>query len=271
MGFIIKLCLYVILAVVIWHLCTRKYLNPYKTYMIIGKKGSGKTSTMTRLIYEHIRKGWNVYCTDHYPGTTYIPVDKIGKAYIQPNSVLFVDEVGMVWDCRKHKEFPDYLRDFFKLSRHYKIKIYMFSQTFDVDKKIRDLTDNMYLINNVARVFAYGKRIIKVPDLVKPSAEGSARLDDVLKFDSFFWFWCGSRIITYIPRYAGLFDSYCAPVLPHERLRYFPPVGVPRSLLRSKHTRKPRRNKRAILLRSFFAKIKARFRRSGVDADQDPS
>lgn len=259
---IFKICFWFLLSVLVWHLLTKKFINPYKTTMIIGKKGSGKTSTMTRLIYEHLRKGWNVYCTDKYPGTFLIDYADIGKIHLEPNSVLFVDEVGMIWDNRKFKDFPDYLRNFFKLARHYKIKIYLFSQTFDVDKKIRDLTDNMYLITNVARVFAYGKRILKVPDLVKPSAEGPARLDDVLKFDSFIWFWCGSRILTYIPKYAGLFDSYAAPVLDVGNAEFQSVDKIPRKLLPRKMRPRRKLHKVPILLRSLFARIRALLHRS---------
>lgn len=231
-----KLIFWVCSVLLVFHLLTKKFLDPFPTYMVVGKKGSGKTTTMIRLIYHHLRKGWNVYCTDHIEGTTFIDHRQIGRLKMQPNSVLFVDEVGMIWDARKYKDFPDHLRDFFKLSRHHRIKIYLFSQTFDVDKKIRDLTDGMYLVTKFARVFSYAKRIIMVPDLVKPSALGPARVDDVLKFDSIFFFWCGSRMLTFIPKYAGLFDSHVVPDLSTDPgklppMVYHPPVHVPKKLL----------------------------------------
>lgn len=252
MDLLFKLFFWLLVIVLTWHFLTKKYINPYKLYMVVGKKGSGKTTMLVRLAYEHLRKGWTVYSTEIIPGCYHILYSDIGKFDLPSGSVLLVDEVGMVWDARKYKDFPDHLRDWFKYQRHEGVKVYLFSQTFDVDKKIRDLTDNMYLVTNVARVFAYGKRIIKVPDLVKPSAEGPARLDDVLKFDSFLWFWCGSRIFTFIPRYAKLFNSHVRLDLPPKEYEYIPPVNVPYSLIRTRS--KPVRNKRTILLRSFFAK-----------------
>ena len=259
--FIFYFCFVLIILVLIWHLLTKKYINPYKLYMVVGKKGSGKTTMLVRLAYEHIRKGWTVYSTEPLPGCFLIPYRDIGVYNLPPNSVLLVDEVGMVWDNRKYKDFPDHLRDWFKYQRHEGVKVYLFSQTFDVDKKIRDLTDNMYLVTNKARVFVYAKRIIKVPDLIKPSAEGPARLDDVLKFDSFLWFWCGSRMLTFIPRYAKLFDSHERLGLPECNWEYIQPFDVPYSLLKPKNA-KNRRLRRFFNWRSmwsYFRGVLSRF------------
>lgn len=253
---IFKIVLWFLLVVLVWHFFTRRYINPYKLYMVVGKKGSGKSTMLVRLAYEHLRKGWSVYSTEKLPGCYHIKYTDIGMYNIPPGSVLLVDEVGMIWDNRKYKEFPDHLRNWFKYQRHEGVKVYLFSQTFDVDKKIRDLTDNMYLVSNKLRVFAYAKRIIKVPDLIKPSAEGPARLDDVLKFDSLLWFWCGSRMLTFIPRYAGLFDSHVRLGLPGKDFPMEPDIHVPASLRMSgKSLRRYRRNKSIILLRSLPGRI----------------
>lgn len=252
-----KILFWLILFIFVWDRLTRKYVNPYKLYMVVGKKGSGKSTMLTRLAYEHIRKGWKVYTTEGLPGTYLIDYSDIGKFDLPPNSCLLVDEVGLIWDNRKYKEFPDHLRNWFKYQRHEGVKVYLFSQTFDVDKKIRDLTDNMYLVSNKLRVFAYAKRIIKIPDLVKPSAEGPARLDDVLKFDSLLWFWCGSRMVTFIPRYAKLFNSHERLGLPVKEYDYVPDISVPSSLLgRKKPRRRSLSNKTIILLRSLFSKVR---------------
>lgn len=248
--------------ILVWHLLTKKYINPYKLYMVVGKKGSGKTTMLVRLAYEHIRNGWTVYSTEKLPGCSHIDYRDIGVYNIPAGSVLLVDEVGMVWDARKYKDFPDHLRDWFKYQRHEGVKVYLFSQTFDVDKKIRDLTDNMYLVTNKFRVFAYAKRIIKVPDLIKPSAEGPARLDDVLKFESFLWFWCGSRMFTFIPRYAKIFDSHSRLGLPFKEFPLEPAVDLPYSLVRRAGDRRRRSLRRyPALIRSLIADIKERCRK----------
>ena len=114
----------------------------------------------------------------------------------------------MIWDNRNFKTFKPEVRDWFKLQRHRKIRVYLFSQTFDIDKKIRDLTDEMYLVEKKLRVFSYAKRILKRTVLNKSSAEAPSKIDEDLVFDSLLLFWCGSRRFTFIPKYAKYYDSF---------------------------------------------------------------
>ena len=136
---------------------TRKYLNPYKLYFIFGKKGAGKTTFETKLAYQYLKKGWNVY-TDlpelFVPGVRYFPYEQLGDFVPEENSLLILGEAGLKFDNRNFKTFKPSLRDFFAFQRKYKVICYMDSQTFDVDKKIRDRTDAMFLQVNVARVFS---------------------------------------------------------------------------------------------------------------------
>lgn len=205
---IFKIAFALILIALIYHFATRQYLNPYKLIMVFGKKGCGKSTTIAKLSLRYRKKGWTVYSTEDTPGTYKIDPSQIGYVQLQPHSVLFVDEVGMIWDNRQFKNFRPEVRDFFKLQRHYKVKVYLFSQTFDIDKKIRDLTDEMYLLHNVFRVFSYGKRISKNIVLNKSTADSPSKIDEDLVFDNILWFWAGSRTITFIPKYAKMFDSY---------------------------------------------------------------
>ena len=98
----------------------------------------------------------------------------IGFYDFEPESIILIDEVGMVWDNRDYKNFKPQTRDFFKLQRHAKLKIYLFSQTFDIDKKLRDLTDEMYLLTNRLRVWSSARRIDKTITISKSvDAEGN--------------------------------------------------------------------------------------------------
>ncbi len=214
------------LAFIGFYLYTLKFRNPYKLIMIFGKKGCGKSTTLCKLALQHIKKGWTVYSTEPIPGTYLISPSDIGFVQLHPHSVLLVDEVGMVWDNRNFKNFRPEVRDFFKLQRHYKIKCYLFSQTFDIDKKLRDLTDEMYLLTNKFRVFSYGKRILKKIVLNDSTADSPSSIAENLAFDSLFWFWAGSRTLTYIPKWQRYFDSFVTPELPCKEL----PLNLPCSL-----------------------------------------
>lgn len=234
----------VILAV--FHNLTKKYLNPYKLTMIFGKKGCGKSTLLTKLALQYQKKNIPVYSTEPIPGAYLIDPKDVGYAEFPPGSVLLIDEVGMIWDNRGFKSFDNKVRDWFKLQRHRKIRVYLFSQTFDVDKKIRDLTDEMYLVEKKLRVFSYSKRILKRTVLVeaKNSAKGESQLTEDLVFDSFFFFWLGSRKFTFIPRYVGWFDSFVAPALENREFELIPmriPVKRSRQLLRLPTIRRGRR------------------------------
>ncbi len=200
----IYLFLFLLVFYFVFDRLTRNYVNPYKLIFIFGKKGSGKTTTLTKIALDNIRKGYKVYSTIEIPGTYLFDIREIGIRTFEPNSVVLCDEIGMVWDARDFSKFPKYVRDFFKYQRQYKLKVYLFSQTFDVDKKIRDLTDEMYLLKNVARVFSVQRRILKTI-CIKDAADGTSSLSEDYKFDSILF---GGIKLTFIPRYVSFFKSY---------------------------------------------------------------
>lgn len=213
---LIKVSFWFIVVCLVFHFSTRKYLNPYKLYMVFGKKGSGKSTLMTRLAVDHvIKKGWTVYCTEkiNVPGVRLFDVSDIGKKSFDSHSLVLVDEVGMIWDNREFKKFAVEVRDWFKLQRHYQCKVYLFSQSFDIDKKLRDLTDGLYLCNTVLRVFTWAKRIHRKVVLTESEADRESRISENLEFDSILGWPFGARILTFIPKYAHFFDSHCVPVL----------------------------------------------------------
>ena len=125
-----------------------KYRNPYKLYMVFGKKGSGKTTLMTKLSIQYRKKGWQVYSDRELPGCYQFKTEDFGKVSFPPNALILVDEVGLVWDNRNFKSFPEHVKVYFKYQRQYRHVVYLFSQSFDVDKKIRDMTDHLYIVQN---------------------------------------------------------------------------------------------------------------------------
>lgn len=210
---VFKILFVVFIFLFVYHFLTRKYVNPYKLTMVFGKKGSGKSTLLTKLALSYLKKGYTVYSTEEIPGVKLISASDIGYTEFDPGSVVLIDEVGMIWDNRNFKNFDTAVRDWFKLQRHRKIRVYLFSQTFDIDKKIRDLTDEMYLVEKKFRVFSYAKRILKRTVLNKSTAESPSKIDEDLVFDSIFLFWAGSRRFTFIPRYAKYYNSFECPPL----------------------------------------------------------
>lgn len=206
-----------------------RYRNPYKLFMVFGKKGSGKSTLMCKLALRYSKKGFRVYCNSYIPGTYYFDAEDVGFYHFPENSVLLIDEVGMIWDNRDFKSFKKEVRDYFKLQRHYKHIVFLFSQTFDVDKKLRDLTDNMYLITNVLNCFSIARRITKTITISHgdKNGAGESKLIDDYQFDPLIFFFIGSLKLTYIPKYVRYFDSFDAPALPVKPYTYIPRKEFP--------------------------------------------
>lgn len=202
----------------------KKYKNPFKLIMVFGKKGSGKTTFLTKMAYKYIMKGYPVYSTVYVPGANVFDVNNIGTMGFPRKAVIFIDEVGMIWDNRNYKNFKESVRDYFKLQRHYNHTVYLFSQTFDIDLKLRNLTDSMYLVRCYMGWLSVAKKIRRDIVLVEPMGDSEARIADSLEFEPAWLslFGAKTRIITYIPRWAKLFDSYEAPVLAPTVANYIP-------------------------------------------------
>lgn len=224
---IVLFCIVVFGFLLGFHFLTRKYLNPYKLIFIFAKKGQGKSTLLTKMALNHLKHGWTVFSTDPIPGCYLIRPEEIGYYELPWHSLLIIDEIGMIWDNRDFKNFSNAVRDWFKLQRHRGVKVICASQSFDVDKKIRDLADDMFLLQKKFRVFSYGKRILKILDIVEASGDhnSESRIVDQLKFDSILFFWAGSRTLTFIPHWAKYFDSFAAPPLKEKEFEIVPELG----------------------------------------------
>lgn len=190
-----------------------KYRNPYKLYMIMGKKGSGKTTLLLKLAVKYIRKGRLVYSTTFVPGALQFDPKDIGKIHFEPNSVIFIDEVGMIFDNRDFKNFRNDTRDWFKLQRHYGCTVYLFSQSFDIDVKLRKLTDQMYLVRSFFNCISIARRIDNAITMIHPDGNSEARITDDLDFSPWFTWPFGGILVTWIPSWVNYFDSFEAPQL----------------------------------------------------------
>lgn len=207
------------LFIVILAYLSRKYENPYKLTFIFGKKGAGKSCWMVALMLRYLRKGYTVY-TDmadiNIRGVRIVKPDSFVTFAPEPHSVLFLDEVGISMDNRNFKSFPPGLRDFFKYIRKMKCIVYMNSQAFDVDKKVRDTTDSMALVTSVLGCISIYRPIKRSITLVDATAQSDSRIADNLRFRSLFTF----RFL-WMPKYFKYFNSLEMPS------RKFVPFSVP--------------------------------------------
>lgn len=240
MKYIIIFLSVVFIAILIWHFLTKKYLNPFKMYIIFGPKGVGKSTLLQKLIKYYKSRGYHIYCNigdSPSPNIVEIKIEDIGllaKAYkdkalrlklrnqykseniisadcILPKSVIFCDEINLIWDNRSFKQFRKDQQEYFRLQRHYKHIFIGFSQTFDTDKKIRDLADILVLLKKYGRVYIYGQCWRKNQVVVGATEENNR--DQGLIVDNFiplgiFYNLFSSPFKCWLPKWVKHHDSF---------------------------------------------------------------
>lgn len=202
--------------------CSIKYSNPYRLYMLFGKKGSGKTTFITKMAIKYMKKGHTVYSTVPVPGAYKFDPQKLGQLQFEPDSIIFFDEAGILFDNRDFKNFSKDKVEFLKLMRHYRVTIYMFSQAFDIDKKIRDLTDYCYLVTNWFNCISVARKINRRIAIVHAdSGTGESHLADDMDFTPWFTIPFGGAIFTWIPAWTKYFNSFDIEPLPLKEFTYY--------------------------------------------------
>lgn len=197
-------------------ICMIRFSNPYRLYMLFGKKGSGKTTFIMKMAHHYMKQGKTVYSTVPVPGAYSFDPQKLGRLNFKPDSVIFFDEAGILFDNREYKTFSKDKVEYLKLMRHYRVTIYMFSQAFDIDKKIRDLTDYCYLVTNWCNILSVARKISRRISIVHADTGGTgeSHLADDMDFTPWFTIPFGGAIFTFIPYWAKYFNSFECKELP---------------------------------------------------------
>lgn len=212
MGFLYSVFFSVLAVYLVLCYFRRKYRNPYTLTFVFGKKGAGKSCYMVKMMLRYLRKGWHVY-TDmkdiRIPGVRIIPTKALETFRPEEGSAIFLDEVGISMDNRDFKSFPPGLRDFFKYIRKMRCCVYMNSQAFDVDKKVRDTTDRMVLQIALFDCISLSRPIKRTVTLTESTSQADSRIADELSF-------CGvlSWRLFWMPAYFKYFDSFEMPKRP---------------------------------------------------------
>lgn len=205
-----------------------RMINPWKFFIVVGKMGSGKTTLLTKTAFKMSKKKqiyWNedkkskwfkfdihklnIYSNSELAGIDYIPFNPIelGVTFFpEPFSVLFIDEISIFWSNRKFKTIDDRTLTYFKQLRKHHVRIYGYSQAFNIDKVMRDLAHGLYLCTNFMGIWSLVRRIVKYPDIKEDALNADSQLVDNIKFQSPLIY--GAWSFTFIPHWIKYFDTY---------------------------------------------------------------
>ena len=187
-----------------------------------GLPGSGKTTFLTMIAQRELRRIkrgkspykrvlTNFYCKGCYK----VDFSQLGL-YDLSYSLVLLDEITLDADSRNFKQFDQVKKQFFLLHRHYHIDVIYFTQQWDgVDKKIRDVTHDLYYVKKfrlpLFRNISCATRIYRILDINEQTKEIINGYRFPNWFDRLFFRtkeWC------FRPFYYKYFDSFEAPELP---------------------------------------------------------
>lgn len=208
-GFLISL----LVSLIIWHFLTLKYLNPYTMRLFIGSKGCGKSTTAAKFRQQYTRRGIPIYTNMEdmkVNGVRIYNTYDLGN-YRVDDRYIQVDEVSLFFDNRNslNKKYMQDTKNFVKWLRgvrHHRLRVDLFTQSYDCDKKIRTMCDDIYIGMKYFRVLTIWRRLRKNVAIKEAAMDRESQIVDELKFTP--WWLPGSILITYIPKYTKYFDSF---------------------------------------------------------------
>lgn len=113
--------------------------------LFFGSPGCGKSTLACRLMFYSDAD----YCFSNFETlgniSFEVPSSTIGQFAFPDYSELYIDEAGIDFNNRKFKTMSQNAIEYFKLHRHFKNDIYLFSQSWeDTDITLRRLTDELW-------------------------------------------------------------------------------------------------------------------------------
>lgn len=209
-----KTCLVISIIVSIYCLIFWKWIKrPYRFEIYIGKPRTGKTTMMTKEAYLNNRHKKRTYCNVDIDvkGTRIFSAENIGLGnYFEPDSLVLIDEPNLYWDNRTFKDQKrKSVVEWFRLYGHNKVNIKMYTQTLDVDKKLRYLASDVFICKKILGTIVVSRKLKKQITIKESAIDAESQIVDELDFVPIFI--PGSIKLTFIPHWTKFFDSYALP------------------------------------------------------------
>lgn len=210
-----------------------------------GSPGSGKTTMAVRRLIKQRKFYDHTFANFETSAAEYdnVSLAGLGEWTFPPYSLIEIDEAGIEYNNRKYKTLPMETIKWFKLHRHYRCDVDIWSQSWeDMDVTLRRLADRLYYIRRIGP-FTMIRRVYKrvtidqeseqIVDgykmvhmaylLLKPLYNLSFLVGIGFILEQLFPQFNEVQLV-WRPTYYKYFDTHSAPVLP---LKVF---GVPRKV-----------------------------------------
>lgn len=190
-----------------------------------GLPGCGKSTLLAKIAtkeLKRIHKGKSRYrrvLSNYYiKGCQKLVFSELGRVDMS-ESLILIDEISLDADSRDYKEFSKHFKQFFILHRHYGTDIIYATQQYDgVDRKIRELTHNLYYMKKIGPI-TYATTIFRK---ITISEDSEIKMGYV--FPSLMKILTdlkNTMIFCWRPRYYKYFDSFDAPELPEKEFETY--------------------------------------------------
>lgn len=193
---------------------TRNYKIDNNIQIFIAALGAGKSTTITAMCKRDIKHKVNcaVNCDDiNLEGLKHYRTEDLGFDEVHGYN-LYIDEGSLFFDNRRYmsdkeyrnrsNEFVSWLRGI----RHDNNNVLLFTQSYDVDKKLRTLASSIWIGYRYFRVFTVWRRLKKSVALRDDAISADTQISDKLVFVPLLL--PGAFKIVFLPFHVHQFDSY---------------------------------------------------------------
>lgn len=186
------------------------YYNPYQLTIFMGNMGVGKSSMVAKLCIKYLKKGRTVYCNCDdikLNGVRVFSTKDIGK-YSMHDAIVIIDEASLYFDNRNFKETSKEFIQWLRSIRHNRLVVYVLSQNYDMDLKIRRAATGIYLGTKFFSCFTIWRKLKKNIAIKTNAMNAETSIVDELKFVPI-WNLSAIKCI-FLPRYFRYFESFKA-------------------------------------------------------------
>lgn len=211
-------------------------MAPSGLIIIFGNRGSGKSATIAKRYLKwlknetHIYKNFysNIEFNVSHEGSRYLDLEKhkftdyiidneltrkyraftrdsITEFYIEPNSIVCLDELGIIANSRDFANFPKEFIHMIKILRKLGILLIANSQNYDIDKQLRLGASELRLQKKIGNL-SYSRKINKFIDIAENNVSAESQIVDKIEFASILE--KNAIQLTFIPFYSSMYDTY---------------------------------------------------------------